>query len=145
MATFIYHGLATRQSRFFGISHKYITKTLTPYNYRWYAIVRDSCYLYIKKIKKTEDDKTSVEYRTYGWCWKDGREWALDYPELDYALEDLNTLNDGFEGVYPHEIETPWVTRTFFNSKNLQKDDKPFAYQFTGFGKEEKTVSNKNK
>ena len=70
---------------------------------------------------------------------------GLRLPRIDYALEDLNTLNGGFEGVYPPEIETPWVTRTFFNSKNPQKDDEPFAYQFTGIGKEEKTVSNKKK
>ena len=137
MATFIYHGLETRQSRVFGISHKYITKTLTPYNYRWYAIVRDSCYLYIKKIKKTENNKTTVEYRNYGWCWKDGKEWTLDYPDLHYALEDLNTLNDGFEGVYPPELETPWVIRTFPRIKRPDRIEEPFAYQFTGFGKEE--------
>ena len=64
---------------------------LTAFNYRWYAIVRDSCYLYIQKIKKTENEVTTIEYRTYGWCWRDGKEWILDYPDLQWALDDLNS------------------------------------------------------
>ena len=136
MATIIDCGLANRQDRRFGINHQYITKTLTPYNYRWYAIVRDSCYLYIQKVKKTENGKTTVEYRTYGWCWRDGKEWVLDYPDLEWALDDLNTLCDGEEGIYPPEVERPWVILTMPKTKPEQ-EEKPFAYQFTGFRKEE--------
>ena len=136
MTTIIDCGLATRPDRRFGINHKYITKTLTPYNYRWYAIVRDSCYLYIQKVKKTENGKTTTEYRTYGWCWRDGKEWVLDYPDLEWALDDLNSLCDGEEGVYPSEVERSWVILTMPKTKHEQ-EEKPFAYQFSGFRKEE--------
>ena len=139
MATITKSGLATRPDRRFGINHKYITKTLTPYNYRWYAIVRDSCYLYMNKIKKSENGKTTIEYRTYGWCWRDGKEWTLDYPDLHYALDDLNSLDDGFEGIYPPESETPWVVRSFPGWHHLlsKSFDEPYAYQITGIEKEE--------
>jgi len=134
MAIIIDCGLATRPNRRFGINHKYITKILTPYNYRWYAIVRDSCYLYIQKIKKTENEVTTIEYRTYGWCWRDGKEWVLDYPDLHCALDDLNNLYDGFEGIYPPEVERPWVIITVPKKQHEEKEEKPYAYQFTGIG-----------
>ena len=55
MATIIDCGLATRQNIRFGINHKYITKILTPYNYRWYAIVRKDWYIFIVKGKIKEN------------------------------------------------------------------------------------------
>ena len=133
MATIIKSGLATRQEKRFGINHQYITHTLTPYNYRWYAIVRESHYLYIKKIIKTDNDRTKVEYRTYSWHWKDGRETVMDYPTLDWALDDLNTLYNGRQGTFPPEVEGPWMIVTI---PNLKKEKEPWAYQFNGIGKD---------
>ena len=134
MATIIKSELATRPNRRFGINHQYITKKLTPYNYRWYAVVRDSCYLYVTKIKKAEHGKKTIEYRTYGWCWRDGREWILDYPDIHWALDDLNSLCDGEEGIYPPEFEGLWIIVTI---PEIKEDKKPWAYQFTGFRNDE--------
>ena len=92
--------------------------------------------MYIRKVKKTENGKTTVEYRTYGWSWRDGKEWVLDYPDLEWALDDLNSLCDGEEGVYPSEVERSWVILTMPKTKHEQ-EEKPFAYQFSGFRKEE--------
>ena len=128
---------ATRQDRRFGINHQYITKKLTPYNYRWYAIVRDSCYLYIEKIKNTSSGKDNVEYRTYGWCWLDGRQWVLDYTDLEWALDDLNTVCGGKEGLYPPEAESSWLILMIPKEKS-EEEKAPFAYQFSGFRKDEK-------
>ena len=64
-------------------------------------------------------------------------EWILDYPDLQWALDDLNSLCDGEEGMYPPEVERPWVILTMPNIKADQKNEEPYAYQFTGFSNEE--------
>ena len=128
-------GLEPRMSRRFGINHKYITKTLTSRNYRWYAIVRHSCSLYIQKLHLLEDDKRIPVYRTYGWCWKDGREWTLDYDDLQWPLDDLNELYDGDEGDYPSECEAPWIIYPL--RRQPKQDDEPSDYQFVDLGKDD--------
>ena len=128
MATIIDCGLATRQNIRFGINHKYITKILTPYNYRWYAIVRKDWYIFIVKGKIKEKNKTTVQYRVCSYSWKDDRHSSLDYTSLHQALDDVNDLYDGEEGEYPPEVENSWVT---FNIPD--KIRKPWAYQFSGF------------
>ena len=65
------------------------------------------------------------------------RERVLDYPDLHWALDDLNTLCYGEEGIYPPEVERPWVILTMPNIKADQKNEEPYAYQFTGFSNEE--------
>ena len=128
MATIIDCGLATRQNIRFGINHKYITKILTPYNYRWYAIVRKDWYIFIVKGKIKEKNKTTVQYRVCSYSWRDDRHSSLDYISLSQALDDVNDLYDGEEGEYPPEVENSWVT---FNIPD--KIRKPWAYQFSGF------------
>ena len=128
MATIIDCGLATRQNIRFGINHKYITKVLTPYNYRWYAIVRKDWYIFIVKGKIKEKNKTTVQYRVCSYSWKDDRHSRLDYTSLHQALDDVNNLYDGEEGEYPPEVENSWVTFTI-----PDKTRKPWAYQFSGF------------
>ena len=125
MAKIIDCSLEPRMSRRFGINHKYITKTLTSRNYRWYAIVRHSCYLYIQKENLLGD--TSF-YRTYGWSWKDGREWTLDYDDLQWSLNDLNELYNEVEGDYPPEYKAKWIIHPL--RRELEQDDEPSAYQF---------------
>jgi len=132
MATIIDCGLATRPNIRFGINHKYITKTLTPYNYRWYAIVRGGWYIFIVKGKIKEKNKTAITYRVCSYFWKDDRKSTLDYTSLHQALDDVNSLNGGREGVYPPEVENPWVIFTI-----PDKNKKPWAYQFTSFREEE--------
>ena len=132
MATIIDCGLATRPNIRFGINHKYITKTLTPYNYRWYAIVRGDWYLFIVKGKIKEKNKTTVTYRVCSYLWRDGKKSVLDYTNLHQALDDVNNLYGGQEGVYPPEAENPWVIFTI-----PDKTKKSWAYQFTGFREEE--------
>ena len=127
MATIIDCGLATRQNIRFGINHKYITKILTPYNYRWYAIVRKDWYIFIVKGKIKEKNKTTVQYRVCSYSWKDDRHSSLDYTSLHQALDDVNDLYDGEEGEYPPEVENSWVTFTI-----PDKTRKPWAYQFSG-------------
>ena len=128
MATIIDCGLATRQNIRFGINHKYITKILTPHNYRWYAIVRKDWYIFIVKGKIKEKNKTTVQYRVCSYSWKDDRHSRLDYTSLHQALDDVNSLYDGEEGEYPPEVENSWVTFTI-----PDKTRKPWAYQFNGF------------
>ena len=128
MATIIDCGLATRQNIRFGINHKYITKILTPYNYRWYAIVRKDWYIFIVKGKIKEKNKTTVQYRVCSYSWKDDRHSSLDYTSLHQALDDVNNLYGGEEGEYPQEVENSWVTFTI-----PDKTKKPWAYQFSGF------------
>ena len=132
MATIIDCGLATRPNIRFGINHNYITKTLTPYNYRWYAVVRSDCYIFIVKEKIKEKNKTTITYRVCGYFWRDGKKWNLDYTNLHQALDDVNNLHGGYEGTYPPEFENPWVIFTI-----PDKDKKPWAYQFTSFREEE--------
>ena len=132
MATIIDCGLATRPNIRFNINHKYITKTLTPYNYRWYAIVRGDWYIFIVKGKIKEKNKTAITYRVCSYFWKDDRKSTLDYTSLHQALDDVNSLNGGQEGVYPPEVENPWVIFTI-----PDKNKKPWAYQFTSFREEE--------
>ena len=129
MATIIHCGLATRQNVRFGINHKYITKTLTPYNYRWYALVRRGWYIFIVKETIKGKNKTTVEYRVCSYSWEKKRHSTLGYENLHHALDDVNSLYDGEEGEYPPEVENPWVTFTI--RKNIKK---PWAYQFTGMG-----------
>ena len=125
MATIIDCGLATIQNIRFGINHKYITKILTPHNYRWYAIVRKDWYIFIVKGKIKEKNKTTVQYRVCSYSWKDDRHSSLDYTSLHQALDDVNDLYDGEEGEYPPEVENSWVTFTI-----AAKKEKPWAYQF---------------
>ena len=132
MATIIDCGLATRPDIRFGINHKYITKTLTPHNYRWYAVVRSDCYIFIVKGKIKEKNKTTITYRVCGYFWRDGKKWNLDYANLHQALDDVNNLHGGHEGTYPPEFENPWVIFTI-----PDRDKKPWAYQFTSFREEE--------
>ena len=132
MATIIDCGLATRQNIRFGINHKYITKILTPYNYRWYAIVRKDWYIFIVKGKIKEKNKTTVQYRVCSYSWKDDRHSSLDYTSLHQALDDVNNLYGGEEGEYPQEVENSWVTFTI-----PDKTKKPWAYQFSGFTNDE--------
>ena len=132
MATIINCGLATRQNIRFGINHKYITKILTPYNYRWYAIVRKDWYIFIVKGKIKEKNKTTIQYRVCSYSWRDDRHSSLDYISLSQALDDVNDLYDGEEGEYPPEVENSWVTFTI-----PDKTKKPWAYQFSGFTNDE--------
>ena len=136
MATIIDCGLATRQNIRFGINHKYITKILTPHNYRWYAIVRKDWYIFIVKGKIKDKNKTTVQYRVCSYSWKDDRHSSLDYTSLHQALDDVNDLYDGEEGEYPPEVENPWVIFTLPDKKPDKKEE-PWAYQFTGFREEE--------
>ena len=131
MATIIDCGLATRQNIRFGINYKYITKILTPYNYRWYAIVRKDWYIFIVKEKIKEKNKTTVQYRVCSYSWKDDRHSSLDYTSLHQALDDVNDLYDGEEGEYPPEVENSWVTFTI-----PDKTKKPWAYQFINLPKD---------
>ena len=138
MAKIIDCGLATRPNIRFGINHKYITKKLTAYNYRWYAIVRGDWYLYLEKVKIKESNKTTVQYHTRGYFWRTGRKTTLEYSDLHHALDDLNSLYDGHEGIYPPESENTWVVRPVVGYRHLSSSfDEPFAYQFTGFREEE--------
>ena len=136
MATIIDCGLATRQNIRFGINHKYITKILTPYNYRWYAIARRSWYIFIVKGEIKEKNKTNVTYRVCSYFWKDDKKSTLDYTSLHQALDDVNNLYGGQEGEYPPEVENPWVIFTLPDKKPDKKEE-PWAYQFTSFREEE--------
>ena len=136
MATIIDCGLATRPNIRFGINHKYITKTLTPYNYRWYAIARGSWYIFIVKGEIKEKNKTNVTYRVCSYFWKDDKKSTLDYTSLHQALDDVNNLYGGQEGEYPPEVENPWVIFTLPDKKPDKKEE-PWAYQFTSFREEE--------
>ena len=128
MAKIIDGGLTPRQSRRFGINHAYITKTLTSRNYRWYAIIRDCCYLYIHKVHLLLDDKRIPFYDVHGWDWRDGREFSLRFDNLHWALDDINSMKDGFEGIYPPEFEVPWIiTPVIRNPIQLGKQSN---YQF---------------
>ncbi|MDA9935200.1 hypothetical protein N9C41_01300 [Candidatus Marinimicrobia bacterium] len=132
MATIIDCGLATRQNIRFGINHKYITKTLTPYNYRWYAIVRKGWYVFIVKGKIKEKSKTTFQYRVCSYFCENDRHSILDYTSLHQALDDVNDLYDGEEGEYPPEVDNSWVTFTI-----PDKTKKPWAYQFNSFREDE--------
>ena len=99
MATITKEGVEPRQSIRFGINHAYIAKSLTSYNYRWYAVVRGRLYYYINKIHV--DNKPY--YVVTRWDWKNHNEHTQRYENLKTAIDKVNSFNDGIEGEYPPE------------------------------------------
>ena len=49
----------------------------------------------------------------------------------------MNSLYDGHEGIYPSEVERPWVILTMPKTIPDKEEREPWAYQFTGFRNEE--------
>ncbi len=114
MAKIIRKGIQTRQSVRFGLKHAYITKKLTSYNYRWYAVVRGGMYLYIVKNQVSENGKKWSEYIVTRWDEKGKThremEHIMKYKSLKDALKVINGYNEGIEGKYPKEMRFGWVS-----------------------------------
>ena len=125
MAKIIRKGIQTRQSVRFGIKHAYITKTLTSYNYRWYASVRGGLYFYIIKNQISEHGKKWSEYVVTKWDEKGKthiqKETILNFHNLHEALKMINNYNNGIEGKYPKEMRFGWVSLDSSLYKNTWK------------------------
>ena len=114
MAKIIRKGMQTRQSVRFGLKHAYITKTLTSYNYRWYAAVRGGLYFYVIKNLVSKNDKKWSEYVVTIWNQKGKnhiqKEKTIKYENLKEALNMINNYNNGVEGKFPKEMRIGWVS-----------------------------------
>ena len=96
---------STRASTIYGISHLYITDTLTKDNYLLYAIVRDSCYINIVRGNSTVsfNFEDPDGYQVKIWDWKNKKYHSRIYRRLYYALKYANGFSDTV-GDYPPPV-----------------------------------------
>ena len=120
--------LAPRQDPRFGINPPYITKKLTNYNYRFYAIVRDSVYIWIVKCYVEDPPVRSfyaVHFHNYRIQKIPNREFGILKEALDYA-----NGYAGFEGQHPLERSAGYVITSIPRPadrplKNKKQEEKP--------------------
>ena len=101
-------GCGVRQDSMYGIRHEYITDKLTSRNYKEYAIVRASVYIWIKRYRVREGgEKKKIEYDVIFHPRGNGYLRPKAFLTLKDAIEFANNFAD-HEGEYPAEHDAPW-------------------------------------
>ena len=97
-----------RQDSRYGIRHEYITDKLTSKNYKDYAIVRASVYIWIQRYRVRRDSENKeIEYDVVFHPRGNGYLRPETFLTLKDAIKYANNFAD-HEGEYPAEHDAPW-------------------------------------